>query len=199
MAKKGKAIASKKSDMVPLFFDITRNKGRGTTTLETMYNLLEEEKPRPLVKNATSAAHESSDASYFEIECSFLHRTATRPKIIPYKDMVKWVIDEVDISNKTFKNKTKKIMWSFSLDNLQLMYQLPEPHNLYKKVFLEHFSNENEDLLDFTWTWRLMSTGIVGRMLQLLGLPNLLYQPGVRINLEVTVFYTQENVMGPLF
>ena len=44
-----------------------------------------------------------------------------------------------------------------------------------------------------------MSTSIAARMLQLLGLPALLYQPGVRTNLEVTVLYTQKNAMGPLF
>lgn len=45
----------------------------------------------------------------------------------------------------------------------------------------------------------LMSTSIVERMLQLLGLSTLLYQRGVCKNLEVTVFYTQVEVMGPLF
>lgn len=45
----------------------------------------------------------------------------------------------------------------------------------------------------------LMSTSIVARMLQLLGLPTLLYQLGVSTNLEVIVLYTQEDVMGPIF
>ena len=42
-------------------------------------------------------------------------------------------------------------------------------------------------------------TSITARMLRLLGLPTLLYQPGVHTNLEVTVLYTQVNVMGLLF
>lgn len=45
----------------------------------------------------------------------------------------------------------------------------------------------------------LMSTSIATRMLQLLGLPNLLYQPRVCTNLEVTMLYTQADMMGPLF
>ena len=40
-----------------------------------------------------------------------------------------------------------------------------------------------------------MSTSIAARMLQLLLLPTLLYQPGVRKNLEVTLLYTQVKVM----
>jgi len=41
----------------------------------------------------------------------------------------------------------------------------------------------------------VMSTAIAARMLQLLGIPALLYQPKVRTNLEVIVLYTQVNVM----
>ena len=73
MAKKGKAAASEKSDMVPLFSDTTCNKDGGTMTWEAMYNLLEEEQPKPLVTKATDDAQESFDASYFETTCSFLH------------------------------------------------------------------------------------------------------------------------------
>ena len=41
----------------------------------------------------------------------------------------------------------------------------------------------------------VMSTSIAARILQLLGLPTLLYQPEVRTNLEVTVLYTQVTMM----
>jgi len=41
----------------------------------------------------------------------------------------------------------------------------------------------------------LMSTSIIARMLQLLGLLNLLYQPGVCTKLEVTMLYTQVDAM----
>ena len=98
-----------------------------------MYNLLEEEQPRPLVTKAMVDTQESYDASYLETTCSFLHRIAARPKIIPYTNMVKWVIDEVDISDRTFKKKWQEVMGSFSPDNLRLMYQLLEPQNIYKK------------------------------------------------------------------
>lgn len=41
----------------------------------------------------------------------------------------------------------------------------------------------------------LISTSIVGRMLQLLELPDLICQPKVCTNLEVTMLYTQVQVM----
>jgi len=40
-----------------------------------------------------------------------------------------------------------------------------------------------------------MSTSIAAKILQLLELPTLLYQLGVRTNLEVIVLYTQVKVM----
>ena len=50
-----------------------------------------------------------------------------------------------------------------------------------------------------TASYDMMSTSIAARILQLLGLPTLLYQPVVCTNLEVTVLYTQADAMGPLF
>jgi len=81
--KRGKAFASEKLEMIPLFSDTTCNRDRGTSTWEAMYDFLEEEKPRPLVTKATVDAHVSPNASYFEITCPFLHCIVARPKIIP--------------------------------------------------------------------------------------------------------------------
>ncbi len=135
LEKKGKTTTSKKLDMIPLFSDTTCNKHGGTTSWEPMYNLLEELKPEPLETKATTDAQESLDTSYFEATCSFLHRIATRPKILPCKDMVKWVIDDVDVSDRNFKNSRHEVMGSFAPDHLHQMYQLPDPQNLYNKDF----------------------------------------------------------------
>lgn len=67
--------------------------------------------------------------------------------------MVKWVIDNVNISDRTLH----KIMGSFTPDNLPQMYHLQEPQKLYEKYFLEHFAKENEDPIDVTQSWRLGS------------------------------------------
>jgi len=52
MGKKGKAVASKKTEMTPLFVDTTCSGEGGTSTCETMYNILEEEQPRIMETNA---------------------------------------------------------------------------------------------------------------------------------------------------
>lgn len=118
-----------------------------------MYNILEDEQPRILETKGTIDEHDSSDASMFEMSCSFLHRIAVRPKIIPYTDMVKWVIDEADISDIEFKTRSQEVMGSFTQDNLRLMYHLPESQVIYNKKFIEKFAKENEELTDCTRTW----------------------------------------------
>ena len=39
----------------------------------------------------------SSDATYFDVACSFVHKVAIRSKILSYTDMFKWVIDHLSI------------------------------------------------------------------------------------------------------
>ena len=52
---------------------------------------------------ATLGSNSSSEASLIEIACSFLHRIVARPKILQYTDMVKWILESVDIRNRQCK------------------------------------------------------------------------------------------------
>lgn len=117
MAKKGRAVVSEKSEMTPLFMDTTCNREGGTSTWEAMYNILEEEQPRILEMKVTVDRRDSSDASMFETTCSFLHRIAARLKIIPYTDMVKWVIDEANISDRELNTRSQEVMGFLDKDD----------------------------------------------------------------------------------
>ena len=86
-----------------------------------------------MVTKTTTNGHASLDASIFEMACSFLHYIAARPKIILYTYMVKWIIDQVDVLDREFKNTTHEVMVSFSRDNLRLIYNLPKPWMFYNK------------------------------------------------------------------
>ena len=103
MGKKGKAPSSEDKEMTPLYTDTTCNKDAGITTWEGMYSLLEEEDPKVMEVMATTGSHGSSEASITDLACSFLHRIAARPKILLYTDMVKWILDSVDITYREFK------------------------------------------------------------------------------------------------
>ena len=127
MGKKGKALSSKDKEMTPLYTDTTCNKDAGVTTWESMHSLLEEENPRAMEVTVTADSRGSSEASITELACSFLHWIVARPKILPYTDMVKWVLDSADITNRQFTTQGQGLIGSFTPRDLRLMYHLPEP------------------------------------------------------------------------
>ena len=67
--------------------------------------------------------------------------------------MVKWIIDDTDISNKEFKTGSQEVIGSFTPDNLRLMYHLLEPHVTYNRQCFDKFVKENEDPVDCTKNW----------------------------------------------
>lgn len=125
MGKKGKNHVSEKSEMTPLFTDTTCSHDAGISMWEAMYQLLEDEQPRKMQVPVIADGRGSSEASLTELACSFLHRIATRPKILSYTDMVKWIINYIDISDRQFKMVSQEVMGSFTPNNFRHMYHLP--------------------------------------------------------------------------
>ena len=99
---------------------------------------------------ATTDSHRSSKASITELACSFLHRIAARLKILPYTNMVKWVLDNADITNRQFKTRGQDLIGSFTAQDLRLMYHLLELQETYNKQFVKKFTKENKDLAECT-------------------------------------------------
>jgi len=88
MGKKGKAPASEKLEITPLFTDTTYTKEAGISTWEGIYRLLQENL-RVMEVTVMVDGCGSSEASLIELACSFLNRIAARLKILTYRDMVK--------------------------------------------------------------------------------------------------------------
>jgi len=109
---------------------------------------LESEGPRIIQSKATTYATTYFEASHFEAASSFLHKIATRPKILPYTDMIKWIIDNINIADKAFQTSIQTIIGSFITKYLKSMYHIPDPHKVYDKPFLEHFTTDNEEPSD---------------------------------------------------
>jgi hypothetical protein len=42
-----------------------------------------------------------------------LHKIATRPRLLPYTDIIRWALDHVDISTQTIFNSQKVTVGSF--------------------------------------------------------------------------------------
>lgn len=76
--------------------------------------------------------------------CCFLHRIVARAKVLPYTNVVRWVVEKNPVTNGTFCATGGSIFGSFQPDDLTKMYHLPKPKKQYKKVFLEAFAKEKE-------------------------------------------------------
>lgn len=123
-----------------------------------MYNLLENEGPRIIQIKETWDATTSFEASYFEVASSFLHKIVARPKIFPFNDMIKWLIDNINISECAFQTSRQEVMCSVTVEDLKIMHHILDPQKVYDKAFIEHFVKENEEPLDPIRQWRSNSS-----------------------------------------
>lgn len=99
----------------------------GNTSWESIYNLIEAEEPEKLSKEATADSTNKLEGTLKELACSYLHRIATRAKILPYTDVVRWVVEKILMSDKTFSTVDGRIFRSFKPEDLRQMYHLPPP------------------------------------------------------------------------
>ena len=128
--------------------------GPGKTTWLSIYNLIEAEEPEVTTVLATADPTRKSDATLKDLADSYLHRIAAREKILPYKDVVRWVIEEIPITNRTFCTMDGRVFGSFQPDDLRQMYHLPALEKKYNKAFLEKFRNENDIESEPITDWR---------------------------------------------
>lgn len=100
IGKKNKAQSSEVNGMAHLYTNTTCTREAGISTWEGMYRLLEEENPKVMKVTIVANSQGSSEASLKELACSFLHRIAKRPKILPYTNMIKWILDNTEMKNR---------------------------------------------------------------------------------------------------
>jgi len=118
--------------------------GLGNASWQSIYNLIEAEEPEETMEEATVGSTNKSEASLKDLANSYLHRIVAREKFLPYTDVVRWLIEEIPVLNRTFCTVDERIFGSFKPDDLRKMYHLPKPEKKYNKAFLEKFSAENE-------------------------------------------------------
>ena len=53
--------------------------------------------------------------------------------------MVRWIIDNLSIGDRTFLTSRGTMIVSFKAKDLKQMYHLPDPHKIYDKEILAKF------------------------------------------------------------
>ena len=76
--------------------------GLGKTSWQSTYNLIEAEEPEATTVEATVDTTQKSEGTLKDLADSFLHRIAAREQILPYTDVVRWAIEELPITDRTF-------------------------------------------------------------------------------------------------
>jgi hypothetical protein len=86
---------------------------------------------------------EALATKYKIVAQSELHMIATRPRLLPYNDMINWVLENVDILTRTIFNSQKVAIGSFWPEHLQVMYKLSTtPNFIYNANFLVDFDKK---------------------------------------------------------
>lgn len=80
------------------------------------------------MKQTTTAdeSPQSNTAAWNDMVNSFLHRIVARPKVLPYTDIVRWVVDQLDITDRMFITLKKIVIGSLKVEDLRKMYRLPQ-------------------------------------------------------------------------
>ena len=91
------------------------------------------------------------DSGFCRVACI---KVAARPKILPFIDMVKWVIDHLNIADRKLKYSKGEDLGLFGAEDLKAMYHLPSPQQKYDKDFLQSFRIEHPNLMKFIKEWK---------------------------------------------
>ena len=154
--KKQSITDSGVSEMSPIFFDIVCSANGGVTTWEVIYNRLEDKRPKITVIKATNDSIKPSVVQFKDAASSFLHRIGARAKILPYTDMIRWVVENLNIEDMKFRNSKMELMGSFKAEDLKQMYHIPNPHDIYDKSYLVNFAKKNEEPFKMIQGWRVL-------------------------------------------
>jgi hypothetical protein len=98
-----------------------------------------------LVNYSDSDDNEKDDLNtkYKIVVQSGMHKVATRPRLLPYYDMIRWALDHIDLPTRTIMNDQRVTVGTFRPEHIQTMYKLPTTSEYtYDVEFLEKFKEK---------------------------------------------------------
>jgi hypothetical protein len=78
---------------------------------------------------------------------SRMHRVATRPRLLPYYDMIRWALDHIDLPTRTIISDQRTTVGTFRPEHIQAMYKLPTTSEYtYDVEVLEGFKERMQSI-----------------------------------------------------
>jgi hypothetical protein len=91
------------------------------------------------------------NTKYKTVVQSGMHLVATRPRLLPYYDMIRWALDHVDLPTRTIINDRRNTVGTFRPEHIQSMYRLPTTSEyIYGSEFLQEFKKKECEEYDKT-------------------------------------------------
>jgi hypothetical protein len=91
------------------------------------------------------------NTKYKTVVQSGMHLVATRPRLLPYYDMIRWALDHIDLPTRTIISDRWNTVGTFKPDHIQTMYKLPTTAEYtYNDEFLEEFKKKECEQYDKT-------------------------------------------------
>jgi hypothetical protein len=96
--------------------------------------------------------NERTENKLRDITESELHKISTRPRLMPYNDMVCWALEKTDVSTRSIQNNEGVIVGSFRPEKIQVMYKLPPTSKyIYNAEFIAKFQRKECTKFDQTY------------------------------------------------
>ena len=140
--------------MSPIVSDIVCTTDGGATKWQAIYTILDDEEPEVVEVKAIIDDARPSNLQFKDIACSFFHRIAARATLLPYTDMIRWLLDSSIIKDRQLITAKNDILVSFRAKYLKVMYKLPDQQDIYDNGFVENFTKNNEDPFKTIQGWR---------------------------------------------
>lgn len=70
--------------------------------------------------------------------------------------MNRWVVENLIIEDKKFRNSRMELMGSFKVEDLKEMYHIPNPQDIYDSSYLTNFTNKNEEPFKMNQGWKVL-------------------------------------------
>jgi hypothetical protein len=91
------------------------------------------------------------NTKYKTIVQSGMQLIATRPRFLPYYNMIRWALDHIDLPTRTIINDQQTAVGTFRPEHIQSMYKLPTTFEYtYGTEFLEKFKKKECEEYDKT-------------------------------------------------
>lgn len=126
--------------MLSTFADIVCGADGGTMAWEVIYISLEDEWHKITITKVKMDSLKPSGVKFKDVSCSFLQKIGERAKILPYTDIIRWVVEKLSIEDRQFRKSKRYLMRSFKVEDLKQIYHLPDPRDIYEKSFLDKFT-----------------------------------------------------------